>query len=248
EFAWHELCDWYLELTKPVLGSADSTPGEIASARATLAEMLGALLKLLHPLMPFITEDLWLSLCEKKGAPRATVMCQTWPSREAFPADAEAEQEMAWIQQFVAGIRQIRGEMNISPSAPLSVRLADASPEDLERVRRHAGLLKKLAGLDDLAPVGSAAGVRGAAAALLGEMRILVPLAGVIDITAERERLSKQLARVETDLGKSGQKLANENFVANAPADIVAKERARVDELEQRAARLRRQIASLTEV
>ncbi|HEU4617705.1 MAG TPA: valine--tRNA ligase, partial [Gammaproteobacteria bacterium] len=248
EFAWHEFCDWYLEPTKPVLTSADSSPGEAAAARATLAEVLGALLKLLHPLIPFVTEELWLELCARTGTDSKTVMLEALPRPESFAADAEAEGEMRWLQQFVVGVRQIRGEMNISPSAPLPVRLADASAEDRERARRHEAFIKKLAGLTEITMLEPGASVPGAAAALLGEMRILVPLAGVIDIEAERDRLSKQLARVDADLGKCAAKLGNDSFVSNAPPEIVAKERARKDELEQRAEQLRRQIASLAEL
>jgi valyl-tRNA synthetase len=248
EFAWHELCDWYLELTKPVLTSSESSPGEIAAARATLADVLGALFKLLHPLIPFVTEDLWLKLCERTGTDSATVMRERMPRREDFAADPEAEAEMQWLQQFVVGIRQIRGEMNISPSAPLHVRLADASADDRARARRHEAFIKKLAGLEEIVPLEAGLAVPGAATALLGEMRILVPLAGVIDAAAERDRLAKQLTRVDADLGKCAAKLGNDSFVANAPPDIVAKERARLQELEQRAEQLRRQIASLAEL
>ncbi len=248
DFVWHEFCDWYLELTKPVLNAPDARPAEIAAARRTLADVLAALLKLLHPLIPFVTEDLWLALRDKTGAGGETIMTEPLPSRATHHADAEAEREMAWIQQFVVGIRQIRGEMNIGPSVKLDLRLADASEQDLERARRHEGFLKKLAGLDNIAPLATAQEAHGTAAALLGEMRLLVPLAGVIDVAAERERLGKQLARVEADLDKSTRKLANESFVANAPPEIVTKERERVDELEQRGDKLRRQIASLANV
>src|SRR5690606_24997428 len=163
-------------------------------------------------------------------------------------ADEEAEQEMDWIQRFVIGIRQIRGEMNISPAQRLAVKLAGAGTTDRERVERHRGYLERLAMLAEIAEVESAADVRGAATALVGDMQLLVPLAGLIDTGVERERLGKQLERARADLDKARRKLGNDAFVANAPADVVAKERERVGELEQRAARLQGQIDLLTEI
>jgi valyl-tRNA synthetase len=248
DFTWHELCDWYLELTKPILSAKDADPAQAAATRATLARVLDALLRMLHPLIPFVTEELWLQLAAKTGMAGDSVMIEPLPSAEDFAADDEAEREMAWIQLFVVGVRQIRGEMNISPSHALSVKLADASPLDLERVERHRNYVGRLAAVSDIAAVGSADAVRGAATALLGSMQILVPLAGLIDIDAERERLGKQLARAEADRDKSRRKLDNGNFVANAPPDVVAKERERVDDLDQRAQRLQRQLALLAEI
>ncbi|MBN1238274.1 MAG: class I tRNA ligase family protein, partial [Gammaproteobacteria bacterium] len=248
DFTWHELCDWYLELTKPILNAADANPLQAAATRATLARVLGALLKLLHPLIPFVTEELWLELAARTGTHSDTIMIEPMPRAQDFAADDEAEREIEWIRQFVVGIRQIRGEMNISPSHALPVKLAGASPLDLERVERHRSYLGRLAALSDIEPVDSAQAVRGAATALLGAMQILVPLAGLIDIEAERERLGKQLARSESDLGKSLRKLDNQSFVANAPPDVVAKERERVADLERRAERLRSRIASLEEL
>ena len=248
DFAWHEFCDWYLELTKPVLQSPDADAAQLASTRETLAEVLGALLKLLHPLIPFVTEDLWLQLRKKTSAGGETIMLEALPEPSDFARDEEAELEMAWIQQFVVGIRQIRGEMNIGPSRRLAVKLAGASPLDLERAARHRGYLERLAILSDISPVDSAAAVRGAATALLGDMQLLVPLAGTVDIAAEKERLGKQLARAEGDLDKCRRKLDNASFVANAPPEVVAKERERVEELTQRAQHLRRQVELLGEI
>src|SRR5690606_40304210 len=159
DFAWHEFCDWYLELTKPVLQSPDADPGERAATRATLAETLDALLKLLHPLIPFVTEDLWLKLTKAVGAPGETIMLERLPSPDDYPADDEAEQEIAWVQQFVVGIRQIRGEMNLSPTHRLAVKLAGASDLDRERVARHRGYLERLAGLAEIAETDDASAV-----------------------------------------------------------------------------------------
>ena len=248
DFAWHELCDWYLELTKAVLTDPAADPKARRGAQRTLADVLGALLKLLHPLTPFVTEELWLELCAHTGNKSATVMLERMPEQRDFAHDAEAEDEIAWLKAFVVGVRQIRGDSNLPRSTALRVQLADASDLDRARAARHAAQLKKLAGIERIDVLAPGATVKGAAAALLGAMRILVPLAGLIDVAAERERLSKQLAKSRDDAAKSRRKLDNRSFVANAPADVVAKENARVAELEQRAAQLEQQLARLAEI
>jgi valyl-tRNA synthetase len=248
DFAWHELCDWYLELTKAVLTDASADPALRRGAQLTLVEVLGSVLKLLHPLMPFVTEELWLTIAAKRGLASDSIMLERFPQAHDFPTDAAAEDEIAWLKGFVGGIRQIRGEANLPRSATLAVRLADATASDRERVERHASHLRKLAGLERIELVAPGETVKGAATALLGAMRILVPLKGLIDVGAERDRLGKQRAKTNDDLGKVRSKLANQNFVANAPAEVVAKEQARIAELEQRAAQLEQQLARLAEL
>jgi valyl-tRNA synthetase len=248
DFVWHELCDWYLELTKAVLTDGGVDPALRRGAQHTLVDVLGTVLKLLHPLMPFVTEELWLELAKHRGSSSATLMLERFPQTSGFATDAAAEDEIGWLKGFVGGIRQIRGEANLPRSATLRVRLADATALDRDRVERHASQLRKLAGLDSIELVTPGESVKGAATALLGAMRILVPLAGLIDVAAERERLGKQLAKTHDDLGKVRRKLENQSFVANAPADVVAKEQVRVAELEQRATQLDQQIARLAEL
>jgi valyl-tRNA synthetase len=248
DFAWHELCDWYLELTKAVLTDPDADPALRRGAQTTLLEVLGALLKLLHPLIPFVTEEIWLELCRHTGASSDTIMLERMPEPGDFAEDAEAAAEIEWVKGFVVGIRQIRGDSNLARSIQLSVQLADASDSDRERVARHAAHLRKLGGLEKIELVAGGAPVKGAATALLGAMRILVPLAGLIDVASERDRLGKQLAKARDDASKSRRKLDNQSFVANAPAEIVAKEQARIAELEQRAAQLEQQLARLAEL
>ncbi|HEY3517799.1 MAG TPA: valine--tRNA ligase [Gammaproteobacteria bacterium] len=248
DFAWYEFCDWYLELTKAVLTDPGADPALRRGAQHTLVEVLGSLLKLLHPLMPFVTEELWLEIAARRNHSSATIMLERFPRPSDFAADAAAEDEIGWLKGFVGGIRQIRGEANLPRSATLNVRLADATGPDRERVERHASQLRKLAGIDRIEHVPAGETVKGAATALLGAMRILVPLAGLIDVAAERDRLGKQLAKTNDDLGKVRGKLQNQNFVANAPAEVVAKEHARIAELEQRATQLQQQITRLAEL
>jgi valyl-tRNA synthetase len=205
------------------------------------------LLKLAHPLIPFVTEELWLELNRHTGRSSETVMREPFPAAEDVPFDSEAEAEIGWLQAFVNGVRQIRGEMNLARSTPLAALLADASELDRARAGRHAGELKRMAGLEniDVAPPG---GVKGAATALVGGMRVLVPLAGLIDVAAERDRLAKLLAKTRDDFAKARRKLENRDFVANAPAEIVAKENARVAEFEERALKLTQQLTRLAEL
>jgi len=248
EFTWHEFCDWYLELTKPVLTNPDADEGERRATRATLAEVLGALLRLLHPLIPFVTEELWLDLCERRGRASATIMLEPFPRAQDFVIEVDAETEVEWLKAFVIGIRQIRGEANLGAGKLLPVTLAGATAADRERVARNLAFIAKLARVESVAFAADATAERGAATALLGEMRILVPLAGLIDVPAEIDRLDKQLSRARKDLEGCERKLGNAQFVSNAPPEVVAKERARIEELGQRMAQLETQIERLREI
>jgi valyl-tRNA synthetase len=248
DFAWHEYCDWYLELTKAVLNDDAASPAAKRAARATLAEVLGALLKLLHPLIPFVTEELWLELCAKTDTPSDSIMLERFPATGDFAADTDAESEVAWLKSVVVGVRQIRGESNLARSVALAVKLADTTELDRARAVRHLGQLRKLAAVTSVEAVAPREHVPGAATALAGGMRILVPLAGLIDVAGETDRLAKQRARAADDLAKAQRKMSNESFVANAPPDIVAKERERMAELEQKIAQLTQQIERLAEI
>jgi valyl-tRNA synthetase len=248
EFTWYELCDWYLELTKPVLGDGAASPAQRRAARQTLADVLGALCKLLHPLIPFVTEELWLELCRRLDVQSATVMLERFPEVNDFASDADAVAEIEWLKALVVGIRQIRAEMNLSPGKPVPVKLAGASARDRARVAANHAYIEKLARVADIEYVSTEAVVRGAATALLGEMRIMVPLAGLIDVRAEIERLDKQLARTRKDLEGCNRKLGNADFVRNAPADVVANERTRAAELGQRMEQLDLQLRRIREI
>jgi valyl-tRNA synthetase len=248
DFAWYELCDWYLELTKAVLNDPAADAALRRGAQRTLVDVLGSLLKLLHPLMPFVTEELWLEVAKRRGIASATIMLEAFPQSRDFDVDAAAEDEIAWLKGFVVGVRQIRGEANLPRTATLRVQLADATTSDRERVERNKSHLRKLAGLEHIEFLAPGVSVKGAAIALLGALRIFVPLAGLIDVAAERDRLGKQLAKTADDLGKVRKKLENQSFVANAPPEIVAKENARIAELTQRTQQLEQQLARLAEL
>jgi len=228
DFTWNEFCDWYLELSKPILQSEDSSAAERRATRRTLVEVLEALLRLMHPIMPFITEEIWQRVAPLAGVSGASIMRQAYPEAGIWPEDAEAERELDWIKGFVLGIRQVRGEMNISPGRALPVMLQEASESDRRYAELHGRFLTRMVRLQDIRLLGDDETPPPAAAVLLGGMRILVPMEGLIDVSAELDRLDRQREKLLADLGKAEKKLANQNFVSNAPAEVVAKERQRV--------------------
>ncbi|MDE2221274.1 MAG: class I tRNA ligase family protein, partial [Gammaproteobacteria bacterium] len=250
EFTWREYCDWYLELAKPVLQQGGGSAAQQRGTRATLLQVLEALLRTLHPLMPFITEEIWQRVAPlvpgaQAAAGAATIMLAPWPRAGDYPADADAETEMQWLQQFVLGVRQIRGEMDISPARRLPLLLQDASDADRELVGRHQALLMRLAGSE--APQWLAAGARPppAAAAMAGQMTLLVPMAGLIDPVAELARLDRNARRTREEITRAQSKLGSESFVRSAPQAVVAQERARLAAFEQTLAGLERQLAQV---
>jgi valyl-tRNA synthetase len=245
QFTWYEFCDWYVELTKPALQSADPEPAAVAAARATLLEILEALQRALHPLMPFITEEIWQKVAPLTGHTGPSVMIQPYPKAADFPGDEAAEQDITWVQQFVLAVRQIRGEMNIAPSRRIPVLLRGAGDADWQRAMRNRGSLEHLAGLSGIERLEAARDAPQSATAMLGDVSILVPMAGLIDAAAEAERLTKRLAKATQDLGKTRAKLASETFVRNAPEAVVRAERERETEQERSVTALQAQLAAM---
>ncbi len=242
EFTWYEFCDWYLEFSKPVLQSADSTADERRGTRRTLIVVLEALLRLLHPLMPFITEEIWLRVGPRAGRTGDSIMRQPYPAAEPGAADPQLAAEMRWVMDFILGIRRIRGELDIAPSLRISVLLQNASDQDLARYARNAASIQRLAGIAEARVLAEGETAPQAATALLGSMNILVPMAGLINVDAELERLGKRRSKLEQELARATAKLGNENFVRSAPAEVVAQERARVEEFKRELAQLADQL------
>ena len=247
EFTWYEFCDWYLELSKPMLQEA-SGEAVRAATRLTLAVTLEALLRALHPLVPFITEEIWQKVAPVLGTSGATIMLQPYPTAAMFPPDDAAEAELDWIRGFVLGVRQIRGEMDIAPNRALPVLLQQASVEDRRRVQTHGRYLQQLARVESVTLVDDDHEPPLAATALLGAMKILVPMADLIDVAAERERLQKAIDRARTDAQRFELKLANGQFVDNAPAAVVDKEREKLRAVTQELAQLQEQLARLARI
>ena len=245
DFTWREFCDWYVELSKPVLQSPETSAALQRAARATLLEVLETVLRLLHPLMPFITEEIWQQVGPRAGAKGATIMLQPFPQAQVKWHDEPAETELAWVMQFILGIRQIRGEMDISPGKALPVLLHGAGALDEDLASRHAPLLARVGRVESVRTLADGEEPPAAATALLGDMRLLVPLKGVIDVDAERARLVRRREKVAAELQRSRGKLQNSNFVNNAPADVVTQERTRTADFERDLLQLDDQLARL---
>jgi valyl-tRNA synthetase len=248
EFTWYDFCDWYLEFCKPVLQAAPGREDERRGARRTLLETLETLLRVLHPLMPFITEEIWQRVGARAGRTGDSIMRQPYPAADAAAADPEAEDLTGQDQKFVLGVRQIRGEFDIAPSVKLSVRIEGATPEQLVRYTAAATPVWQLAGIAHASGLAPGEPLPQSATALIGSIKVHVPMAGLIDVDAELARLGKRRSRVEQELARAAGKLGNENFVRNAPAEVVAQERARVEGFKRELAQLAEQherVASL---
>ncbi|MCU0833808.1 MAG: valine--tRNA ligase [Chromatiaceae bacterium] len=239
ELTWNELCDWYLELSKPVLSSETASEAAKRGTRQTLVQTLETLLRLAHPIMPFITEEIWQKVKPLAGASGETIMLAPYPVAEPGWDDPQALAEMAWVQGFILGVRRIRGEMNISPGKRLSVLVQNASAQDLAWLDLSRPYLDFLARVEAIGVIPERAEPPESAIALVGEMKVLIPMSGLIDKDAELARLEREIARIQADLERTENKLANPSFVEKAPAAVVEKERDKV--AEQRTA-----LASLT--
>jgi len=245
EFTWHEFCDWYLELSKPVLQSDSATDAQKRGTRLTLVEVLEELLRLLHPLMPFITEEIWVQVAPIAGKDGDTIMLQDFPGANTHPAGPAVEEEIEWVKKFILGIRQIRGEMDISPGKSLPVLLENSTEKDREFAARNAHLLERVGRVESVRSLATDEEAPASATALFGNMRLLVPMAGLIDVEVEKSRLGKQRERVDADLGRMRAKLDNPDFLNNAPAEVVTRTRQQVAELELQISQLDEQLGRL---
>ena len=248
EFTWHEFCDWYLELSKPVLQSELASAAARRGTRRTLVEVLEGLLRLLHPIMPFVTEEIWQQVAPRAGIGGETIMLQPYPQPATEEADGKAVADVEWLKKFILGVRQIRGEMDIPPGRPLPVILENASEEDGRRAAEHAPLLERVGRVESVTLLAAGEEPPAAATALLDETRLLVPMKGLIDVDAERKRLGKQVQKIQADLDRSRAKLGNPNFVNNAPADVVTKEKQRAADFERQIGQLGEQLEKLDEL
>ncbi|MBK3848144.1 MAG: valine--tRNA ligase [Gammaproteobacteria bacterium] len=248
EFIWDEYCAWYLELVKPVLWDETASVERQRGTRRTLVRVLETALRLAHPFMPFITEEIWQRVAPLAGKSGPTLMLQPWPEFNPERIDEAAEGDIEWVKAFMLGIRQIRGEMNISMAKRIDVVLGDASESDQRRLADNEPLLKKLAKLESVRVLNQGEEPPLSATALVGDMQVLVPMAGLIDKDAELARLDKEIGRLDGEVKRVGGKLGNAGFVDKAPAEVIDKERAKLAEAEQAKARLveqRERIASL---
>ncbi len=233
EFIWDEYCAWYLELVKPVLWDENAPLERQRGTRRTLVRVLEVILRLAHPFMPFITEEIWQRIKGQAGVSGETIMLQAWPVANESRIDAAAEGDIEWVKQLMLGVRQIRGEMKISMAKRIDIIVANADSEDLRRLADFEPLLSKLAKLESVRVLAAGEEAPMSATALVGEMQVLVPMAGLIDRDAELARLDKEIQRLQGEVQRVGGKLSNEGFVAKAPAEVLDKERAKLAEAEQ---------------
>ncbi|MCP4076808.1 MAG: valine--tRNA ligase [Gammaproteobacteria bacterium] len=232
EFIWNDYCDWYIELSKPVIYSDESTTDQKRAARKTLVTVLESMLRLLHPIMPYITEELWQKVAPLAGAQGETIMLQAYPVANESLIDQDAIDELSWVKTFIMGIRQIRSEMDIKPGKPLPVLLQNGSEQDSFRLTNNESLLISLARLESITWLKSDDAAPESATSLVGDMNLLIPLAGLIDKQAELARLEKNMDKLQAETSRITGKLGNANFVERAPETVVNKEREKLAEAE----------------
>ncbi len=233
DFTWGTFCDWYLELAKPILAGDDQRA--IAETRATAAWTLDQILKLLHPFMPFITEELWGRLVEV-GVQRQSLLClANWPQFDALGSTA-AEDEIGWLVRLISEVRSVRSEMNVPAGAKIPLVLVGATDGVRSRAEHHRDTIQRLGRLDSITYAAQVP--KGAAQIVIDGTTACLPLAGIIDTAAEKRRLEKEIAAAQSDLGKMDAKLSNPAFMAKAKEDAVEEARERKAELELQLAKL----------
>lgn len=229
EFVWNEYCDWYVELSKPVLWNEEEKPEEAAASRRVLLSVLEQSLRLLHPFMPFITEEVWQKVAPQLDIEGDSIMLQPYPEFDADKVDTEAEAHIEWLKGVIVAIRTIRSEMDVSPAKSINVLIRGLSDEDQNRLDNYGFYLQKLAKLESIEALGAGEEPPPAATGLFGDIEILVPMAGLIDVEAERARLEKEISKLQNNLKSVSAKLGNEKFLSNAPEAVVAKEKEKQD-------------------
>ena len=232
DFVWNEYCDWYLELSKPVLWDDTSSNELRQGTLRTLLEVLETILRLMHPLMPFITEEIWQNVAPRLGIKGDSIMLAQWPEADHELINGDAEAEMEWLKSIIVAVRTIRSESNIPPGDELGLILGNTVADDSARVTRHKQALAKLAKVASITIAKSGEEQPPTLSALAGTIEVMVPMAGVIDVDKELARLDKELDRLTAERGRLAGKLSNDNFVARAPADVVDKERAKLADIE----------------
>ena len=236
DFVWNEYCDWYVELSKPVLWDENGDPAIQKGTRRTLVRVLEAVLRLAHPMLPFITEEIWQNIAPLAGItlnPEGdTIMLQPFPVADQSKVDTEADADIEWVKNVIIGVRNVRGEMNISPAKDLPIYIARGDATAKRRLEENRQFLSKLANLESITWLDDPADAPLSATALAGDLEILVPMAGLIDVDAELARLDREIDKIGIEAKKLTGKLSNPKFAHNAPAEVVAKERQKLEDFE----------------
>lgn len=245
DFIWNEYCAWYLELSKPVLWDENAPAERKRGTRRTLVQMLETIMRLAHPFMPYITEEIWQNLKVSAGVEGESLMIMSYPSSDASLIDAAADRDIEWLKSFISGIRNIRTELNIGPNKPLQVLLRNCSADDETRLTANSTFLKSLAKLESIEVLAADAQAPLATTQLVGAMEVLVPIAGLIDKDKEIARLNKEIARLDKEVARFEGKLSNETFISKAPAELVEKEHVKLAEAQTAQAKLNEQLAAI---
>ena len=243
-FIWDEYCDWYLELSKPVLTNEASSEAALRGTRQTLVRVLETVLRLAHPVIPFITEEIWQRVAPLAGVKGQTVSTQPYPLADASLVDQQSGEEMEWVKQFILGVRKIRSGMNIKPGKMLPVLLQNGSEIDRQRLQNNRHYVRSLGRVDSIAWLENEPAPESATA-LVGEMKVLIPMAGLIDKHAEQARLGKELEKKRAELERVEKKLSNASFVDKAPAAVVEKEKDKAEEAKTAITQLQEQLEKI---
>jgi len=252
DFVWNEYCDWYLELSKPVLWDENGDPAIQKGTRRTLVRVLESVLRLAHPMLPFITEEIWQNIAPLAGItlnPEGdTIMLQPFPVADQSKVDTEADADIEWVKNVIIGVRNVRGEMNISPAKDLPIYIARGDATAKRRLEENRQFLSKLANLESITWLDDPADAPLSATALAGDLEILVPMAGLIDVDAELARLDREIDKIGIEAKKLTGKLSNPKFAHNAPAEVVAKERQKLEDFEGSLSQLQEKRSAIAEM
>lgn len=246
EFTWNEFCDWYLELSKPILNSSESSEDQLRGTRHTLVHVLETVLRLLHPIMPFITEEIWQRVAPLAQINAPSIMLQPYPKVNNTLQNLEIEADLNWVKHFIIAIRTIRSEMNIAPSKVLSVLFHKGTERDKKRYEQNQHLIHSLAKLESARWLNENETPPESATALVEELEILIPMAGLIDKKEESARLEREIAKLSKETERAETKLQNPSFVDKAPADVVKKEQEKLVDAKATLEKLENQLKKIS--
>ena len=245
ELIWNCYCDWYVELCKPVLNDKARPPAQLRGTRRTLVAVMEAMLRLAHPIMPFITEEIWQRIAPPAGKQGPTIMTQPYPKPQPEKIDEPAEKEMRRIMEIVLGIRKLRGENNIPPGQRIAILMGGVSKNSLQLPDEAAMYIETLARTKSIAPLKPKQPQPDGAMIVAGDAQIILPLDSLSDIEGEIKRANKELDALKKRIARSAEKLSNRGFVEKAPAAVVEKEKERLDDMQANQAKLEGQLKQL---
>lgn len=248
EFIWDEYCDWYLELAKCTLNNENAIPSQLRGTRVTLLEVLETILRLMHPIMPYITEEIWQKVSSLIGKTAKTIMLEPYPEFNPSEENKKAEEKIIWLQETIRTIRTIRSEMGISPAKHIPIIFDKGNANDKTFIERCEFYIKILAKIEKISWVKAGEKLNSTATGMVGQLEIHIPLQGLIDKESELARLNKEIKKLKKEQEKSSQKLNNPNYIQKAPPDVVAKERDRLNQIQQTLKKLQQQLQGVTEL